>query len=360
MIYWNRFHDHTGGQPLGVTISDVAREAGVGVGTVSRVLNNSPRVSEATRERVLAVMRELDYVPNPFARRLSLGRSLTVAVIVPFFTRPSFVERLRGVEAAIAQTEYDLVLYNVETVEKRNQCFLQVPRRERVDGLLVLSLAPSDDHAAHFQRSGVPTVLIDAEHPELPSLAVDDAAGGRLAARHLIDLGHRRIAFVGDTYPNPFNFTSSYRRYVGCQEALHGAGLLVRREYYAMGEHACDVARQLTRKLLDLPEPPTAVVAASDTQAIGVLEAARDRGISIPHDLSVVGYDDIEVASYLNLTTVRQPLFESGWRGTHLLFHVIGGSAAGKPQEDLPVELVVRGTTAPPGNGRASRKRRNP
>lgn len=345
---------------MGVTISDVAREAGVGVGTVSRVLNNSPRVSDATRERVLGVMRQLDYVPNPFARRLSLGRTLTLAVIVPFFTRPSFVERLRGVEAAMAETDYDLVLYNVETVEKRDKCFRQVPRKERVDGLLVLSLAPTDGHAEQFRRSRVPTVLVDAEHPDLPGLAIDDVEGGWLAARHLTNLGHRRIAFLGDTYPNPFNFTSSHRRYLGYREALSEVGLAVHPDYYVKGEHACDVARQLTHRLLASDQPPTAIVAASDTQAMGVLEAARDRDISVPQDLSVVGFDDIEVASYLKLTTVRQPLFESGWRGTHLLFQVIEGSAAGGPREDLPVELVVRGTTAPPGEGGAPGERPNP
>jgi DNA-binding LacI/PurR family transcriptional regulator len=302
-------------------------------------------------------MRELDYAPNPFARRLSLGRTLTLAVIVPFFTRPSFVERLRGVEAAIAETEYDLVLYNVETVEKRDKLFSRVPRRERIDGLLILSLAPTDGHAEQFRRSGVPTVLVDAEHPDLPCLAIDDIEGGWLAARHLIDLGHRRIAFLGDTYPNPFNFTSSHRRYLGYRQALNEAGLTPSAGYYAMGEHACDVARQLTCELLALQEPPTAIVAASDTQAMGVLEAARDRGVSVPSDLSVVGYDDIEMASYLDLTTVRQPLFESGWRGTHLLFQVIEGSAPRQPQEDMPVELVSRGTTAPPGGAvDASRK----
>ena len=337
---------------MGVTISDVAREAGVGVGTVSRVLNESPRVSDATRAHVLRVMRELDYVPNPFARRLSLGRTLTLAVIVPFFTRPSFVERLRGVEAAIAETEYDLVLYNVESVEKRDECFRRVPRRERIDGLLVLSLAPSDEHAEHFQTSGVPTVLVDAEHPDLPSLAIDDVEGGWLAARHLIDLGHRGIAFLGDTYPNPFHFTSSHRRYLGYRKALREAGLSVRSDYYAMGEHACDVARELTHELLKLNEPPTAIVAASDTQAMGALEGARECGVSVPEGLSIVGYDDIEVANYLGLTTVRQPLFESGWRGTHLLFRVIEGSAPRTPREDLPVELVVRGTSAPPGTRR--------
>jgi DNA-binding LacI/PurR family transcriptional regulator len=294
-------------------------------------------------------MEELDYRPNPFARRLSLGRTLTLAVIVPFFTRPSFVERLRGVEAAIAETEYDLVLYNVETVAKRDQCFDRVPRPERIDGLLILSLSPSDEHVDRLRASRVPTVLVDNEHADLPRLVVDDVEGGYLATRYLIDLGHEDIGFVGDTYPNAFNFTSSYHRYTGYRKALAEAGIADCPEYYATGEHAMDVARALTHRLLSLERPPTAIVAASDTQALGVLEAARDRDIAVPDELSVVGYDDIEIAEYLNLTTIHQPLFESGWRATHLLFQIIKEGGAEPICHQQPVRLVVRGTTAPPG-----------
>lgn len=343
---------------MAVTISDVARKAGVGVGTVSRVLNNSPRVSDVTRSKVLEAMDALDYVPNPFARRLSLGRTLTLAVIAPFFTRHSSVERLRGIEAVIAETEYDLVIYNVETVKRRDAYFRRAPRRERVDGLIIISLSPSDEDVRRFHRAGVPTVLVDARHPDLPRVVVDDVAGGYKATRHLIELGHRHIAFLGDRYPNPFNFTSSHDRYIGYREALEEAGIDERAEYCVTGVHGRDVARELTHHLLSLVIPPTAVVAASDTQALGVLEAAQERAIDVPESLSVVGYDDVEVAACLGMTTVRQPLFESGWRGTHLLLQLIEGKMEDKDKDgqvtlyrdriQLPVELVARGTTAPP------------
>jgi DNA-binding LacI/PurR family transcriptional regulator len=295
-------------------------------------------------------MEALDYVPNPFARRLSLGKALTLAVIAPFFTRPSSVERLRGVEAVVAETEYDLIVYNVETVTRRDAYFRQVPRPGRIDGLLIISLSPSDEDVDHFCRAGVPTVLLDARHPDLHRVVIDDVMGGCVAAQHLIDLGHRRVAFLGDSYPNPFDFISSHDRYTGCRKALEEAGIAAQPEYYVTGEHGRDVAQELAQYLLSLPSPPTAIVAASDTQALGVLEQAQEQGIPVPEALSVIGYDDVEIAEYLHLTTIRQPLFESGWRATHLLLSIIEGAQAQPSCDYLPIELVVRGTTAPPRN----------
>jgi DNA-binding LacI/PurR family transcriptional regulator len=312
------------------------------------VLNDRPFVSERTRQKVLAAIKELDYSPSPIARRLSLRKTLTIAVIVPFFTRPSFVERLRGVEYALADTEYDLVLFNVETTAKRDAYFRDVPRRERVDGLLIISLSPRDADVDRFLRSGVPTVLIDAYHNRLSRAVIDDVLGGRLATQHLIDLGHRKIGYVSDYLENPFNFVSSRDRYRGYRRALEEARIPFRPEYHLQGEHGREEAREMARRLLTLDDPPTAIFAASDTQAIGVLEAAQDAGRRVPDDLSVIGYDDIEIAEYLNLTTIRQPLFASGVEGVELLFGLLPDPLLAGRQSLLPVKLVVRRTTAPP------------
>jgi DNA-binding LacI/PurR family transcriptional regulator len=329
-----------------VTIRDVAEHAGVGVGTVSRVLNENPSVSDATRQKVLAAIETLDYTPNPIARRLSLRKSLAIAVVVPFFTRPVFTERLRGVEYVLADSEYDLILFNVETTTKRDAYFQDVPRRERFDGLLVVSLSPRNGEVEHFLEAGVPTVLVDARHPGLSRVVIDDVAGGRLATQHLIELGHRRIGFVGDQLENPFNFVSSRDRYEGYRQALAEAGIPFRAEYHAQGEHGREQARRMASDLLALREPPTAIFAASDTQAFGVLEATQDAGLKVPEDLSVIGYDDIEIAEYLHLTTIRQPLFASGVEGVELLFETIANPPPAPRRILLPVELVVRGTTA--------------
>lgn len=333
---------------MAVTIYDVAEQAGVGIATVSRVLNDSPRVRQETRQRVLAAMEELDYRPSPIAQRLSLRKTLTIGVIVPFFTRPSFVERLRGVEAAVAESEYDLIVYNVETPERRDAYFREVPHRQRIDGLIIISLSPTDDDVRHFSASGMPTVLIDARHPQLDRVIVDDVGGGRLATQHLIDQGHRKIGYVSDPLENPFNFRSSRDRYTGYREALEQAGIAFEPPYHRPGEHGLHQARVLAEQLLDLDDPPTAIFAASDTQAMGVLEALRSRRLDCPEDVAVVGYDDIEVAEYLGLTTIRQPLYESGLRGVELLLDTI--ERPGQPAEKivLPVSLIQRRTTGDP------------
>jgi LacI family transcriptional regulator len=329
------------------TIYDVARHAGVGVGTVSRVLNDSPRVSEATRQKVLAAIEELDYHPSPIAQRLSLRKTFAIGVIAPFVTRPAFVGRLRGVEAALTESEYDLVLYNVETTDKRDACFRELPTSQRFDGLLIIALPPTDEDVAHFHQAGIPVVLIDAYHPALSCVVIDDVKGGYMATQHLIELGHTHIAYISDPLESPFRFTSSLHRYQGYREALDEAGIPFRPEYHRWAEHGEEQARDMARHLLELADPPTAIFAASDTQAMGVIQAARDADLRIPEALSVIGYDDIQAAKYMGLTTVHQLLFESGQRGVGLLLETLENPQTEPVHEVLPIELILRGTTAP-------------
>ena len=331
-----------------VTIRDVAKKAGVGVGTVSRVLNRNAAVRDETRRKVLAAIEELDFTPSPIARRLSSGKTMIVAVMAPFFIRPSYVERLRGVEQVLAESEYDFIIYNVETVARRDMYFQELPRREGIDGLLVMSLSPTDKTAVRFAEAGIPIVLVDAFHPKFSRVVIDDIAGGYQATQHLIQLGHTKIAYISDfMYENPFNFRPVIDRYQGYRRALTDAGLPFRPEYHRQGELSRREAKKLAHELLTLPDPPTAIFAYSDTQAFGVLRAAEELGIQIPHDLSLIGYDDIEIAEYLQLTTIGQQLLESGRKGAALLLEEINNPQS-KPREIvLPTKLIQRHTTAP-------------
>src|SRR3954469_15600814 len=301
-----------------VTIRDVAKLSGVSVATASRALNGKDVVSPETRDRILSVMQELGFSPSPTARRLSLGRTLTIGVVVSFLTRPQAAERLRGVDTVLADSEFDLVIYNVESVQKRDHYLATLARAHRTDGLLVMSLPPEPAAAAALRSAPVPVVFIDVHSDAiagLPRVLGDDCAGGALVARHLVGLGHRDIAFIGDVVENPFGFTSSRDRQQGMTDELARSGIALRPEWVALGAHGRYEARELATRMLSADQRPTAIVAASDTQAFGVIAAARELGLGVPDDLSVVGYDDIEAADYVGLTTIRQQLFESGRPG---------------------------------------------
>jgi LacI family transcriptional regulator/LacI family repressor for deo operon, udp, cdd, tsx, nupC, and nupG len=327
--------------PRAPTIRDVARRAGVGVGTVSRVLNASPLVKDDKRTRVLDAIAELGFVRNPIAHSLSTGRSHAIGVIAPFFTSPSSAERLRGLSSRLSERGYQLLLVDLETPEQRTAAFTDLAGRHALEGLIVLSIRPSD---AELAALAPPVVLVDAAHRTVPHVATDDVAGGELATEHLLAKGHRRIAFVGDRLPAPFGLASSERRLRGYRRALRRAGIEPERALERLGGHDREEAREAAAPLFALPEPPTAVFAASDVQAVGVIEAAREARRDVPGDVAVIGFDDIEIADVVGLTTVRQPLRESGTRAAELLLAAIEGVKP-PPRALPPLTVIERRTT---------------
>jgi len=350
-IYYNvtGYIQQTGDEPMPkATIRDVARLANVSTATVSRVINHAEKVSDGTRQTVLEACAKLNYSPHPIARRLSLGRTHMIGVILPYLTLPSIVERLRGIQHALEDTDYDLVPFSVGTPEKREERLRELSSTSRIDGLLIVSVPPTSRQVDRLLDHDVPTVLLDAHHPELNCLIVDDVRGGYLATKHLIDLGHRKIAHIRDYPQNPMGFSSVAKRYQGYLQALQEADLRVRPDYLKEGTHGREEARRMAREVLQLPDPPTAIFAYSDTQAIGVLDAARELDIPIPEALSVIGYDGIRDAEYLDLTTIAQPLLESGIMAANTLLALQDSPLESPLQITLPIRLIDRGTTGPP------------
>jgi DNA-binding LacI/PurR family transcriptional regulator len=326
------------------TIRDVARHAGVGVGTVSRVLNDSSSVSEDTHVRVRLAMEELGSRRSQIARSLSVGRAHALGVVAPFFTTPSVIERLRGVVEQLAEHDYDVVLFSVENPQQRADALRNFASHHRVDGLLVISLPLADDEVEALRIDHLPVVLIDVGHPALPHVVIDDVRGGELATEHLLAKGHRRIGFVGDAPDEALGFTSSERRRDGFRGALSRAGIEPLDELERRGRPGRAQARELALSLLAADEPPSAVFAASDLQAFGVLEAAAELGLRVPRDVAVIGFDDIEMAAVMGLTTVCQPLYETGARGAALLLAALAGGS--EPVEELKeLSVIERRTT---------------
>jgi LacI family transcriptional regulator len=240
------------------TIARVAALAGVGVGTVSRVLNDSGAVSPATRRRVQEAIDALDYEPSAAARALATGRTLAIGIVAPFATRPSVIERLRGAAQHISAAGYQLVLLDVDRPEHVAGAVRSVAVKGRFDGLLVISLPLGESAVSRVRSAGIPLVLIDRQESGLAGVHIDDKAGGRLAAEHLLGLGHVRIAFLGDDESNPYGFDSSARRRAGYEAALRDAGVEVRPELVVTGPHGRSVACTLAMQLLALPHPPSA------------------------------------------------------------------------------------------------------
>jgi DNA-binding LacI/PurR family transcriptional regulator len=326
-------------------IRDVAAQAAVSVATVSRVLNGTSPVAPDKRGRVMRAVEDLGYRPSSLARGLSLGRTGAIGVIAPFFTHPATVARLRGLTDRVAKEDHDLTIFNVETPRQRTDAFVRFARPDRIDGVVVISLAPSDEEVSALRAAGLPGVLVDAGHPQLSRVLIDDVGGGRMAAEHLLARGHTRIGFVGDGPVSSLGFTSSERRLEGYQLALARAGIAADPALVRRGPYGRTEARRAAEDMLREPDPPSAIFAASDVQAFGVLEAVAGAGLRVPEDVAVIGFDDIEMAEIVGLTTVRQPLQESAARGIDLLLGEIGGDGAPGAEVLLPLSLVPRRTT---------------
>ena len=327
-----------------VTIQDVAREAGVGVGTASRALSGNPHVADDTRAHVQSVAEQLGFRPSRIARAFSRGRTQTLEVLVPLVTQHFYVEVLRGIEEALDATEYSLLIRSIERRTDRERVLRGAELRGRVDGALMVSLNPTRGLIGRVAEAALPLVLVDAEHPRLASVGVDHAAAAAAAVRHLLDLGHRRIALV-DHPEDPFAPVYPYARHCGYRAGLSDAGIKPRPDYERVTDFSPEAGAAALRDLLALRNPPTAVFAGSDSQAIGVLEAARRAGRRVPEDVAVVGYNDIEVAAYLGLTTVHIPMREMGRCGVELLLQAIDHPEAPPERVVLPAELVIRTTS---------------
>ena len=354
---WKRFQAPPAGDAgRRVTIADVAADAGVGVGTVSRVLNGSDQVRESTMRTVLDSIDRLGYRPSHSAAALVRGSQRTVALIVAHLTRPSTVVRVASALAVFEEQGYDAIVYNVDSPAERDRHLEALLPTHRADGVLAICLPLSRGQLGQFARAGVAVVSVDAANPGVPQTIIDDVAGGWLAAGHLIALGHRRIGFVGDMPhrkpPAGLGFTSSANRQRGYRRALAAAGIDAEDGLIRLGPHDAAVAAEHAAQLLKSPDPPSAIFAASDIQAIGVLSAADRLGVAVPGELSVVGFDDIESAAFLDLTTVRQPLTRSGTESARRLCALLRGERVRPWRQELPIELMARGSSALARHGR--------
>jgi LacI family transcriptional regulator len=326
------------------TIYDVAKRAGVSITTVSRMLNTPDKVNSETREKVLTAIDELSFIPKAEARARALQHTGRVGVISPFFTAPSFMQRLRGIAATLSPESYELVIYTVDSNDHLQGYLSSLPLTGNLDGLIILSLPVDDAQVRRLIDHGLPTVLIEYPHPKLNCVEIDDVEGGYMATTYLLGKGHRRIAFLGDTDLPEYSIHPVSLRLRGFRRALKEARIKLPETFVRLAPYSQEQTRKVAKELLNLPEPPTAIFAATDFQALGVLKAARQLNIKVPEQLAVIGFDDLDIAEYADLTTISQHLDESGRLAVELLLAQVESPSRTARHIKLPLTLIERQT----------------
>lgn len=324
------------------TIFDVAKLSGFSISTISRVINTPEKVNINTRQIVFDAIERLEFVPKAEARARALRLIGRIGVITPFFTAPSFVQRLRGIANSLSKESFDLVIYTVDSNNRLQSYLSNLPLTGNLDGLVVMSLPINNNDAQRLIDHNLPTVLIEFPHPLLNSVEIDDVGGGRLATEYLIKKGHRRIAFLGDTDLPEYSIHPVNLRLRGFRQAVEVAGIQIPDDFVRLAPYSQEKASQIAKELMDLSDPPTAIFAATDLQALGVVKAARQLKIKIPDDLAVIGFDDLDMAEFEDLTTVRQHLDESGRLAIEILLSHIADTTRPIQHVYLPLEIVQR------------------
>ena len=328
-----------------VTLTDIARLAGVGLGTASRALRNAPGVAPATRDRVLAVAEEHAYVVSPQASSLRMGTTGRIAVVVPHLDRWFFGAMLAGLESVLRTAELDVLLYPVGDVHDRHEFFHRLPARRKVDAIVVVAFPLDQLERQRLELMGVRIVAAGGQSVAYPFVCIDDGIAGRQAMDHLLYLGHRRIGMLEAIDPDQPGLVS--RRPTAYYASLKDASIAVDDDLVVSNDWGGEHGAESMAKLLSLREPPTAVYAHSDEVALGAIRTLHRAGLRVPEDISVIGIDDHPLAALTDLTTVRQPVHEQGARAAHILLGLLQGEDVDQAVT-MPTHLVIRRSTAPP------------
>jgi len=326
------------------TIYDVAREAGVSIATVSKVINGTGRISDATRKRVLEVMKKLDYQPSVVASALTGKSTYTIGLLIPDLANPFFAEIARSVEDRCHEHGFNLVICSTDNNPEKEAQYISLLKQKRVDGIIVATGINDEALLKNLVKQKIPLALIARDMPALAvdTVLVDDFLGGYLATNHLTGLGHKRIAIIVEN----LNLMSSKERIRGYRYALEEAKLPYDEDLVLVSDFTVEGGKHCAKQVLQREQPPTAIFACNDLLAIGVMQAAYELGLRIPQDLSVVGFDNTILATIVDpqLTTVAQPIQDMGRQVVDLLIQEIKGEKTVRQRVVLLPELVVRGS----------------
>ena len=331
-----------------IRIADVARLAGVSTATVSRVLSNPDKVRQKTHDLVMEAVRRSGYTPNSTAQKLRTRRTMNVLVVAPRLTNPVFAEILRGVDDELTASGYGIIIGNLDNRREREARYVDLALSRQVDGVLLLTGYIPENGTRSMRESGLPIVAMCAaiDDDRIPNVVVQDREASRKAVEYLIELGHRRFGYISGTIGSIIET----ERFGGFLEGIRAAGLSDKDFVRWEGPFVFSTGVSAAESFLQMPERPTGIFAACDESAIGFIKRIRAERIRVPQDVSVIGFDGIEFADYMEptLTTFRQPLYELGRAGGAVLMKLIRGEMKTTDWNmRLPLRLLERDTTGP-------------
>lgn len=326
-----------------VTIHDVAKRAGVGSITVSRVINNSGYASEETRQRVLEAVKEMGYVPNRLASSLRSNRTNVLALVMTDITNPFFTVAARGVEDVANKAGYTVIFCNTDEDKEKERKYVEILMQNRVDGIVLVPSSSDSESVETLQQNGKPVVVIDRRIPEkqVDQVRCDSVAGAEQLTQLLISLGHRRIALLN----GPQNVSTASDRLVGFNRALAAAGIDPSKQVVISGAFTRESGREMTRQVLETSPRPTALFAANNFIALGALSALESAGVRVPEDLAMVTFDDLPESLVVSpfLTVAAQPVYEMAARAAEMLVNRLAGKGSESFEEIVfPTQLIIR------------------
>jgi LacI family transcriptional regulator len=332
---------------LTVTIYDVAREAGVSMATVSRVVNSNPNVKPQTRKKVFEAIERLGYRPNAVARGLASKKTTTVGVVIPDISNAIFAEVARGIEDIANMYRYNIILCNADKKKDKEISVINTLLEKQVDGLLFMGGTVTQEHIEAFRTSSVPIVLCATtdDNNAMPAVDIDHEKAAFDAVNLLIENGHRNIGMISGTLQDPAN---GYARFQGYKRALEQANIPVRDEHIRVGNYRYESGIEAMKYFIELAEQPTAIFAATDEMAIGAIHTIQDAGLKVPEDISVISVDNSRMASMVRplLTTVAQPMYDIGAVSMRLLTKLMNKENVEQAKFVLPHEIIVRKSVA--------------
>jgi LacI family transcriptional regulator len=328
------------------TISDVAKLSGLSKTTVSRVINNHPYVSDKKRELVLNAMKELGYTPNPSARRLRGQLTTTIGVIVPRIVNPFFSYLVNSIEQAAFKMGYQVLIGQSYEDKEKELAFLNLLKTKQVDGIIMTSIENDWDTIESYREYGSILLCNDyVNQSEVPMIRLDQTKGAYLGVKHLIEKGHKKIAYcTGGLFDE---HGKGKDRNQGFQKALHEAGIKINPQWIFVDQHTIEDGKQVMKQILEMDDRPTAIFTGSDEVACGIMIQAKELGLSVPSELAIIGFDDQPIAEILDpkLTTIRQPVDLMGEKSIEVMIEMLENPELEIQNYELPIELIVRQST---------------